>query len=371
MAKNKTTSAQGKKSSGSAKRQKPPMRRRSLQEGPVTLEDARALVSPPRARRSLRLSATKGGTDKETLANLANKRQAVRTARQSERDQRVRDYKAVMALMKRRGVKRVATAAAGGRRRAPAAAAPLSFSPLQIFAEGDSWFDYPVPFFGGSIVPRLESLLGVPILNLADAGDEVRFMLGVKQKKRLIDTLTQGCPAGGPWDALLFSGGGNDIVDNPLVLWLRDFKAGVTANNLINQARFDAALALVRGGYEDLIAMRDKLSPNTHILFHSYDFAIPDGRGVCGYGPWLKPAFDMRGFPSREAFDTVKAMLSQFAGMLATLAGPKVAFVNTQGTLPPTPASWHNELHPQRKGFDAIAARFRQEIKTLFPGRVL
>jgi hypothetical protein len=26
--------------------------------------------------------------------------------------------------------------------------------PLQIFAEADSWFDYPVPFFGGGIIPR-------------------------------------------------------------------------------------------------------------------------------------------------------------------------------------------------------------------------
>ena len=52
-----------------------------------------------------------------------------------------------------------------------------SFVPLQIFAEGDLWFDYPVPFFGGGIIPRLENRLGVPILNLAKAGDEVRYML--------------------------------------------------------------------------------------------------------------------------------------------------------------------------------------------------
>jgi hypothetical protein len=54
--------------------------------------------------------------------------------------------------------------------------------PLQIFAEADSWFDYPVPFFGGGIIPRLENRLGVPILNLAKAGDEVRCMLGVEER---------------------------------------------------------------------------------------------------------------------------------------------------------------------------------------------
>ena len=53
------------------------------------------------------------------------------------------------------------------------------------FRRGDSWFDYPVPFFGGGIIPRLENRLGVPILNLAKAGDEVRYMLGVEERTLL------------------------------------------------------------------------------------------------------------------------------------------------------------------------------------------
>ena len=48
-------------------------------------------------------------------------------------------------------------------------------------------------------------------------------MLGVEERTILIEQLIDGCPAGGPWDALLFSGGGNDIVDNPMALWVKDF----------------------------------------------------------------------------------------------------------------------------------------------------
>ena len=116
---------------------------------------------------------------------------------------------------------------------------------MQIFAEGDSWFDYPVPLFGGGIIPRLEDRLGVPILNLAKAGDEVRYMLGVEERTLLAKHLSMGCPAGGPWDVLLFSGGGNDIVDNPMALWVKDWDPAVPPASLINQPRFDAALALV------------------------------------------------------------------------------------------------------------------------------
>jgi hypothetical protein len=352
---------------GTASRSAASRRRTAAQEGPVTLEEAKTLVAAQQPKRTLRPTVA----ERETLATLGEKREDVKATRQKEREQRIRDYKATMAIMKQRGVKRTA-GRPGGPRRAPAAAAP-SFRPLQVFAEGDSWFDYPVPFFGGSIIPRLEKLVGVPVLNLADAGDEVRFMLGVEQRKRLVEQLTNGCPAGGPWDALLFSGGGNDIVDNPLALWIRDFKAGTPPAKHINQARFDAALTLVRAGYEDLIELRDKLSPNTHIIFHGYDFAIPDGRGVCFYGPWLKPAFDMRGFPTvGDGSAVVKEMLKQFATVLATFtANPKVSFIKTQGKLAPSAGSWHNELHPEKPGFNTFAGLFHQELKTLFPSQVL
>jgi len=51
---------------------------------------------------------------------------------------------------------------------------------MQIFAEGESWCDYPVRF-RGSDIPRLERpRLGVPILNLRKAGDDGQHMLGVE-----------------------------------------------------------------------------------------------------------------------------------------------------------------------------------------------
>jgi hypothetical protein len=333
--------------------------------GPVTLEQARALagVKAPASRGAKRALAVVPPSP----ATVGLERRTLRKKQELERKQRIKDYKATLTIMKKRGVKGLAPRQPKGGR-APRQAA----RPLQVFAEGDSWFDYPVPFFGGGIIPRLEDRLGVPILNLAKAGDEVRYMLGVKERKLLIQQFTRGCPAGGPWDAMLFSGGGNDIVDNPMALWIRDFNAGVPPTALIHQARFDAALTLVRAGYEDLIALRDALSPQTHLFFHGYDFAIPDGRGVCFLGPWLKPTFDLRGFPSQgAAFDVMKVMLTKFAGMLATLASPTVTFINGQGTLTPRPASWHNELHPSKDGFNAFAALFRQTLKAIFPTRVL
>ncbi len=341
--------------------------------GPVTLDEARALAGvthPAVVAHGLRRRTAPPGSP----AALGAERRRLRKERKEEIKKRVRDYKATLAIMKARGARAKRKKATKPKTR-PAGPTPKTggaFTPLQILAEGDSWFDYPVPFFGGGIVPRLEDLLGVPILNLAKAGDEVRYMLGVDERTELAKHLTNGCPAGGPWDVVLFSGGGNDIVDNPMALWVKDWDPTLPPAAHLNQPRFDSALALVRAGYEDLITLRDQLCPGTQLVFHGYDFAIPDGRGICFLGPWLKPTFDLRKFPGlAPRIEVVKAMLLQFAAMLTSLTShPRVSFIDGQGTLAPQTSSWHNELHPSRAGFDAHTQLFYERLKTLFPNRV-
>lgn len=338
--------------------------------GPLTLEEAQAIAKAKRPVRTMRraAAAAKPPTEKD----VGDEKKAVKSERDKERKRRESEYKDVMTLLERHGVRKAASGTSGGRKTVRRAGAVAK--PLRVMAEGDSWFEYPIPLFGGGIVPRLQKRLGVPILNLAGAGDEVRFMLGVEQRKRLIRALTQGSPAGGSWDVVLFSGGGNDITDNPMALWIRDYVHQRPPASLIHQPRFDAALAMVRAGYEDLIALPDNLSASTQLIFHGYDFALPDGRGVCGHGPWLKPTFDLRGFPhtNSDAFHVTKAMLVQFLAMLNQLAAahPRVSVVATQGTLVQNVASWHNELHPNKAGFEAMAGKFRVHIKQKFPGRV-
>jgi hypothetical protein len=342
--------------------------------GPVTLEEAKALAQAQAPVRTTRRRAARA-EQSATHETVAEETKRLSKQVEEENKRREQEYKAVMGIMESRGVKGLApaTAPAPGRRRGTVSAAAAATGPLRMFAEGDSWFDYPVPFFGGGVVSRLEKRLGVPILSLAKAGDEVRNMLGVAERTILAKQLRDGSPAGGAWDALLFSGGGNDIVGNPMALWVQDFNGAVPPINLISKLRFDAALNLVRAGYEDLIRMRDTLSPTTHLFFHGYDFAIPDGRGICGMGPWLKPTFDLRKFPGMgPASLVVTAMLKQFAVMLSSLVSGHndVTFINTQGTLSSVTSSWHNELHPSRSGFDQIAGVFQANLKSIFPSRL-
>ena len=354
----KPTSARSRRSVKSIRRPKPAPGTRDVGSGPRAVESG----APAARGAKVALAAT-------SPASVGLERRKLELKQAQERRIRIKEYKTTLAIMKKRGVKGLAP------RTVRAARTPKTTAkPLQVFAEGDSWFDYPVPFFGGGIIPRLEKKLGVPILNLAKPGDEVRYMLGVKERRLLIEQLTNGCPAGGPWDAMLFSGGGNDIVDDPLALWIKDYNPALPPAALIHQGRLDAALALVRAGYEDLIGLRDSLSPQTRLFFHGYDFAIPDGRGICYIGPWLKPTFDLRGFPTQaSAFGVTKILLEQFAAMLRSLelSHAGVTCINSQGTLLPRPGSWHNELHPSKDGFKAFAKLWHDSLKAAFPTRVL
>lgn len=338
--------------------------------GPVTLKEAQAIAEITKPQRSSRGASVREGP---TLNSIGAQQKMLKAALDDERAAGLRDYTETMKVMKARGVR--LPASAGNVERAPkrsrnASGRADAVLPLQIVAEGDSWFKYPVPGAGGGIIRRLEQRIGVPILNMAEAGDEVRFMLGVEQRERLMRTLIKGCPAGGPWDVLLFSGGGNDIVDNPMVLWVRRWDPTMQPKYHLDQARFGAVLAIVRAGYEDLIALRDRHSPNTHIVLHGYDFAIPDGRGVCNHGPWMSPTFDLCGFPkagsARE--EVVHEMLLQFAAMVKGLIRPTVSYVDTQGTL--QASGWANELHPTPAGFSIFADMFRQHLARQFPDKV-
>jgi hypothetical protein len=249
-------------------------------------------------------------------------------------------------------------------------------APLILIGDGDSWFDYPLPdpLHATDVLQALKST-GTPspmILKLAHYSDATTTLLGVTRRNRLIAQLQD--PANGPVDALLFSGGGNDVVGDQFRFWLNDASAVASdPAQGVNIERIADIFGVVESAYLDLIRIRDQFAPHAPIFVHAYDYAIPTGVSACHLaGPWLRPSLVDRGWPGlAPGTRIVKTILVEFRAMLQRLASDpahNMVLVETQGTL--APGDWANELHPTGAGFEKIAARFRTALATRFANRI-
>ncbi len=265
-------------------------------------------------------------------------------------------------------------------RRAPAkvaAAAAARPVPLVLLAHGDSWFDYPLS--GNSLGPRDTDVIAQlremgtvhPVIaNLSHYGDATVDEMSLPKQRRLIEALQDPdnwLGAGKP-DAILVSGGGNDIAGDRFCIFL-DY-AGPGAAGL-NRQRFDKSLGMVEASYRDLFAFRDRYAPGVPVFGHCYDFAIPDARHPPCAGPWLKPSLDYAGWNVAQGTLIVHEALAQFRAMLESLAAEpanRFTLVETQGLF--TARDWANELHPYPAGFRKVAQRFLGALRQAFPDRI-
>jgi hypothetical protein len=258
-----------------------------------------------------------------------------------------------------------------------AAGAQPRLKPLVMLAHGDSWFDYPLSgndlsLQDTDIIAQLRGMGSVNpvILNVSHHGDATTDEMSLPKQERMISSLqdpSNWMESGKP-DAILFSGGGNDVVGDQFCIYV-DY-ALPNANGL-NTERFEKALRAVEASYLDLFVFRDRYAPGVPIIAHCYDFPIPNGiHPVCA-GPWLKPSLDYCGWDLAKGTEIVHKALLAFKNMLSQLAADganNFFMINTQGSL--SPADWANELHPYPNGFKAIAERFAAALQSKFPGRI-
>jgi hypothetical protein len=246
-----------------------------------------------------------------------------------------------------------------------------------MLAHGDSWFDYPLSgndfsITNTDVIAHLESMGNThPLIqNVSHYGDATTAEMSLPKQERMIKSLqdranwlNQGRP-----DAILFSGGGDDIAGNQFCIFLNDEAPGAVG---LNAARFQGVLDMVEASYRDLFAFRDKYSPGTPIFGHCYDFPIPNGSHPACAGPWLLPSLNFAGWNPVQGQTILQNALINFRQMLQGLANDPAnnfVLVQTQGTL--ESSDWANELHPFPDGFGKIAAGFLLALRGHFPGRI-
>lgn len=250
-----------------------------------------------------------------------------------------------------------------------------------VLSEGDSWFCYPDH---RNLVDHLDDVGRMSLLRLESNGDEVVEILSGKQRRKLRDVL-----AAFPFDVLLFSGGGNDVVGQDFAPLILPGDGQTNAVDCIAVERAGERFTLIRQVYVELVRLRDEAHaareardptgrPKALILTHGYDRPVPRDAGYRALGrtfagPWLHGALKRKRIPKELWNDVAAWFLDRFADVQRGLAAQfdRFAFVDTAGTLRRSGArwkdDWSDEIHPSDKGFQKVGELLRDRLRAEFP----
>ncbi|NVJ97219.1 MAG: hypothetical protein HWE25_03645 [Alphaproteobacteria bacterium] len=258
---------------------------------------------------------------------------------------------------------------------------------LNVISEGDSWFGYPRKLSGsaGNMIDHIQDRFEghVNLLRLEHSGDEIAQMLAGKQRRKLTKLLSHCKENGHKIHAILFSGGGNDIVGKyDMERFLKPYTSGMSAEACINDTAFKIKIEQIRYALKELANIRDQYATETKIFTHTYDLPYLTGVGVklgpiTIIKPWLSPAMKKRGIPEDDYSlapqnqfrrEIVQVLFGSLSTMLTDLEDqhPNFFVTDTLGTLDNINL-WRNEIHPDTDGFDLITAKFYATMKDQIP----
>ena len=256
-----------------------------------------------------------------------------------------------------------------------------TFPDLNLLAEGDSWFTISgIPPY--NLLFELRFRKHTRIVNCGSPGDTIVSMASIARSQQLREALSPGIQR---WDAILLSGGGNDLINaaGKIVLPKSDRPTHPgNAAEYCNTAELDALLDDVQDGYRRIAAMRDVPSGPSRgvpILAHTYDYATPrDAPAIFGsLGPWLYRAFTEQEIPPADWVPLSDYLTDRLAERLLDLADgtrkiPDLHVVDTRRTLIRAALGhrgdshdWQNEIHPNGGGYEKLAKRIEPVLEEL------
>jgi hypothetical protein len=239
----------------------------------------------------------------------------------------------------------------------------------RLLAEGDSWFSLgSVPY--ENLLMELDFPDKTILVNIAEPGDEIVDMANptrVKLFKRLVATRTTAYQ----WDAILLSGGGNDLIRRAGEI----LRSGSTAEKCVDKAALGTCMQGVAEAYRALAAVRDasgSVNANRLMITHTYDYPTPRDSPALFFGsrisgPWLYDDFVAKAIPESLWIPVADILLDALATTILGLtkgsqAIPNLVVVDTRGTLDRAALGakkkshdWRNEIHPARSGYRKIA----------------
>ena len=255
-----------------------------------------------------------------------------------------------------------------------------------LLAEGDSWYAWAHLNLhpSSNIVEQLEFRDPTVIVNLAYSGDVVRKMSDTASNALFYFELQ-----GQAYDAILLSGGGNDLIDalnpgngQPPIIGPNGKRRADAAESYVNGGALTALTRDVIAGYRRIIAQRDASDANAHtpIVLHTYDYPTPRNAratflGRPAVGPWLLPAMQCAAVPETLYQHVTQIVFDALADALVSnlhLPEHDVYVADTRNTLKrAAPGStglsgdWINEIHPDAYGYALLGQKVSELLHYL------
>ena len=252
----------------------------------------------------------------------------------------------------------------------------------RVLAEGDSWFTLgAVP--STNLLFNLEVTKPTALVTIAEPGDTIKRM-GDPDRMLQLQRLIADRRFAYKWDAILLSGGGNDLIDSAPELLKSVDPASDDPADYVDAAALQRLVAEVQNAYAAIVAVRDSetsQSKGKPIYVHTYDYPTPRdsaarfvGAGVLG--PWLYPAFLLAQIPESMWLAVSDYLLDRLAEAILALdsqSGAKpllgVFVVDTRKTLnrarlgsTSADADWANEIHPNTTGYKKLSQKLSARL---------
>lgn len=269
----------------------------------------------------------------------------------------------------------------------------------RFLAQGDSWFSIGAipPGLTGNIIQSISLSQPCAVVNCARPGKILQSMMD-NMKDPMFVTLLSDPKFSVEFDAILISGGGNDVIDaagvlpgqvdpvyQPLFLDVAA-RGGVKVAPAayLNQPGWADLAGKLTATFNQLIADRDKsVNKNKPLFLHSYAYCMPRPAGaVPGFGPWLYPAMNAYAIDPSDQLAVSKLLMDHMATLYTDLIKAKMTadpqcniyLIDTCKDVPLVLADpkstgdsndWINEIHPNYSGYGKLGAAWSAALEKI------
>jgi len=251
----------------------------------------------------------------------------------------------------------------------------------RLLAEGDSWFAWAHLNLqpSSNLLEQLQFDQPSVVVSCAYTGDVIRNMASVSSNPHFYNEMRAA-----RYDAILLSGGGNDLIDalkphggKPGIISARAPGAPDQPASYVNQHALQELIDDVLQDFGAIAAARSG-TPNssTPIVLHTYDYPTPRNAratffGRPAVGPWLYSALTGAFVPEAQFIGVTELIYDRMATALGTLDNPGngIHAVATCGTIARAKlgetglsGDWINEIHPDAHGYALLAGLISKRL---------